>query len=215
MLKRMVVILALVALAGCADKSFELTEPPEPLGDFRLGHNIVVTTNAQKVPPSRDATPEEWEAVLTSEIGRRFGRYAGDKYYNLGVSLDGYSLAVPGIPVVLAPKSAIVITVNIWDDAAGTKLNAEPKRLTILEGLNGETVLGSGLTKSRDEQMQTLAFNAARAIERWLVKSRQDWFGAPVAGQQTGGDTLEADAALAEAADLTPEVIDADLAPVN
>lgn len=176
-MKRVLAILVLAVLAGCGQSKHDLTEPPEPLGDFRLGHNIVVTANAQLVPPSRGATPEEWEAVLKQEIARRFGRYEGDKYYHLGVSLDGYSLAVPGVPVVLAPKSAIVLTANVWDDAAGAKLNEEGKRLTVLEGLNGETVIGTGLTRSRDEQMQALAYNAALSIERWLVKNRAEWFG--------------------------------------
>lgn len=176
-MKRVLAFLALAVLANCGQSETDLAEPPEPLGDFRLGHNIVVTSNAQLVPPSRGATPEEWEAVLKTEIDRRFGRYEGDRYYHLGVSLDGYSLAIPGIPVVLAPKSAIVLTANVWDDAAGEKLNEEGKRLTVLEGLNGETVIGTGLTRSREEQMQALAFNAAQAIERWLVKNRAEWFG--------------------------------------
>ncbi|WP_176473751.1 hypothetical protein [Actibacterium ureilyticum] len=176
-MKRVLAFLVLAVLANCGQSELDLSKPPEPLGDFRLGHNIVVTTNAQRVPPSRAATAEEWEAVLKQEITRRFGRYEGDKYYHLGVSLDGYSLAVPGVPVVLAPKSAIVLTANVWDDAAGEKLNEEGKRLTVLEGLNGETVIGTGLTRSREEQMQALAFNAALSIERWLVKNRAEWFG--------------------------------------
>lgn len=166
----------LLAIAGCAAPD-DVLAPPVPLGDFSLGYNIVVTKNASAIGPSRKATPEEWEAVLKDEIGRRFGRYEGDKLYHLGVNLDGYALAVPGIPVLLAPKSAVVVSVNVWDDASQKKLNAEPKQLTVLESLSGETIVGTGLTRSRDEQMRALAFNAAKAIERWLVDNRAEWFG--------------------------------------
>lgn len=221
-MKRVLAFVVLAVLAGCADSEFALEEPPEPLGNFRLGHNIVVTTNAQMVPPSRSATPEEWEAVLKAEIERRFGRYEGDKFYNLGISLDGYALAVPGVPVVLAPKSAIILTANIWDDATAEKLNDEARRLTVLEGLNGETVIGTGLTRKRDEQMQALAYNAAKQIERWLVKNRAEWFdqgelpttpaedgeavedGDAVEGGETTQIADEADTVVAETADLVP-----------
>lgn len=167
---------ALWGLAACGQGQNLLEEPPVPLGDFRLGHTVVVTKDAQKIPPTREATPEEWQEALRHQITRRFGRYEGGKFYNIAVKLEGYSLAVPGVPVVLAPKSAVVASVTIWDDAAGRKLNAKPHRLTVFEGLNGETVIGTGLTRSREAQMQALSFNTARMIERWLVRNRAEWF---------------------------------------
>ncbi|KGB80404.1 hypothetical protein JT55_19280 [Rhodovulum sp. NI22] len=169
---------ALVALAACAGtQPGDPLEPPALLGDFRLGHNIVVADEAQKLPPSRKATADEWEAAVKTEVERRFGRYEGEKIYHIGVRVDGYALAVPGIPIILSPKSALVFTVNIWDDAAGQKLNAKPEQIAVLESVTGKTLVGSGLTRSREEQMQDLAQNAAKAIERWLVKNRADWFG--------------------------------------
>ena len=53
----------LALLSACAKQ--DLTEAPEPIGDFVLGFNIVVAKNAEPVGPSRKATPEEWETLLT------------------------------------------------------------------------------------------------------------------------------------------------------
>lgn len=178
---RKLILGAVLAIAGCSTQT-ELSSEVVALGDFRLGHNIVVADNAQLIPPSRGAEPDEWEAILTSEIARRFDRYEGEKLYHFGVAVDGYSLAVPGIPIVLSPKSALVVSIIVYDDSQGNngnngKLNLKRKQLTVLESLSGETVLGSGLTKSREQQMQNLAFNAARQIEKFLVENRAEWFG--------------------------------------
>ncbi|WP_081533812.1 hypothetical protein [Rhodovulum sp. P5] len=174
---RPVLLLASMAfVAGCAARNQELS-PPQDLGNFRLGHNIVVSKNMEKVPPSRDASAEEWKTVLTEAIDKQFRRYQGDKLYHLGVNIDGYSLAVPGIPVIASPKSILVISANVWDDAAGKKLNTEVKQITIWESLSGEMLLGSGLTMSKDQQMRDLAANAARQIEAWLVENREEWLG--------------------------------------
>lgn len=175
--------LSLAVLAACGGQN-QLPEERVDLGNFRLGYNIVVAENAQVVQPSRKATAEEWEAVLKEQVDRRFGRYEGEKLYHLGVGVAGYALAVPGIPVVLAPKSALVITVNIYDDSQGEngrngRLTEEAKQITVLESLSGDTVVGSGLTKSREQQMENLAFNAVAQIERFLVENRDIWFDAP------------------------------------
>jgi hypothetical protein len=166
-------LMALFLLSACGGNG--LSEPPKDFGDFQLGYNIVVATNAKPVGPSRKATPEEWEASLKAAIAERFGRYQGDKLYHIGVGVDGYALAVPGIPLVLSPKSALVVTVNIWDDAAQRTVNAEGKQFTVFERLSGETVVGSGLTQSREQQMQNLSRNAARLINEWLVENKA-WF---------------------------------------
>lgn len=165
---------ALFFLASCGGGN-DLSRPPKDFGDFRLGYNIVVAKNAKPVGPSRKATAEEWEAAIKTAVQDRFGRYQGEKLYHIGIGVDGYALAVPGIPLVLSPKSALVVTVNIWDDAAQRTVNSEPKQFTVFEGLSGETVVGSGLTRSREEQMQALSTNAARAINDWLVENKA-WF---------------------------------------
>lgn len=182
---------ALAVLAACSSPTNELTDPPEALGNFSLGYNVIIADNAQQVPPSRSATPEEWEALIEAKVQERLGRYEGEKLYHLGISVDGYSIAIPGIPVVLAPKSAMIISVNVWDDATQIKLTEEPKQLTVLESLSGESVIGTGLTKSREEQMENMAFNAARAIERFLLTNAEAWFEATEAVAEDVAEDVE------------------------
>lgn len=167
-------LLAALVLSACASGR-ELREERTELGDFFLAHAIVVADTATVGPASRRATPEQWEEVLGNEMRRRFSRYDGDTLYHLGVSVDGYVLAIPGIPIVAAPKSALILGVTLWDDAAGRKVNDTPHRITVLESLSGETVVSSGLTQSAEQQMQNLSENAVLAIERWLA-SNPDWF---------------------------------------
>jgi hypothetical protein len=164
------------ALSACQKN--DLAEPPAPLGDFALGHNIVVTSNMQKVAISRNATPEQWETALEKAMEERFGRYEGAKLYNIGISIDAFALAPPGVPLVLNPKSALGMTVTIWDDAEQKKLNEEGKQIIVMEKMSEKTVLGSGLTQSAARQMEILSYNAAKAVEGWLLEN-PEWFGLP------------------------------------
>lgn len=168
--------LGLALTAACAKS--DLAEPPAPLGPFALGLNIVVTDKMQKVPISRNATGEEWQAAMQKAIDDRFGRYKGDKLYNFGISIDGFALAPPGIPVIAAPKSILAISANIWDDAAQKKINEKPKQIIVMESLSGETVIGTGLTRNKTQQMEALSYNAAKKIEEWLLDN-PEWFGLP------------------------------------
>ncbi|MFV0491215.1 MAG: hypothetical protein ACK5M4_05315 [Pseudorhodobacter sp.] len=168
--------LIVMLLAGCAQDN--VVEPPVELGNFKLGFAVVVADSAEKVPISRTADPAAWKKSLTDALNRRLKRYDGEKFFNLGVSVDAYALAPPGVPLVISPKSALVISVTVWDDAAGKKLNEKPEQFTIFEGLSGDTIVGSGLTKTAEEQMATLSFNAARRVERYLADNPQ-LFGLP------------------------------------
>lgn len=176
----MVRILAMLAvalgLAACAPGDPAEEDTLVPMGDFRLGHNVVVTPNIVKGPLSREADEGSWEEVLKDEIDRRFGRYEGDKLYHLGISVEAYVLAAPGVPLVFSPKSILIVKATAWDDAAGAKLNEEPKQITVLESISGETLVGSGLTQKKEKQQRNLARNAARAIQRWLLEN-PEWFG--------------------------------------
>jgi hypothetical protein len=193
-LTRFAPLALLSALAACA-ASDPLNDELPNMGDFQLGHNIVVADSMQQVPPSRNATPEEWEAILTAEIDRRFGEYDGDRLYHIGVAVDGYALAPPGIPLVLNPRSILVLSVNVWDDAAGVKLHEEPEQIVVMEGAATETlVIGSGHARTREEQMQVLARNAARQIQRWMLDN-PDWF------------SVDPDAAPFRAAPVAPEPV--------
>lgn len=174
MMRMFAMLICLPLLLACAKEDLA-TEPPVPLGEFGLGLNIVVTTKMAKVPISRTATGAEWEAALEKAIADRFGRYDGTRLYNFGIAVDAYALAPPGIPVVAAPKSVVAITANIWDDRIQTKLNEEGKQLIVFEGFSGESVIGTGFTRTKEEQMAALAFNAAKAVERWLLE-HPEWF---------------------------------------
>lgn len=197
-------------LIGCGRN--DLAEPPVPLGDFRLGLNIVVTDKTEKVPISRDATGEEWQAAMKRAVEARFGRYQGSKLYNIGISVDGYALAPPGIPVVAAPKSILVVTANIFDDAARLKLNEQGKQITVFESLSGETVIGTGLTRNKQQQMDALAYNAVKRIEDWLVENPQ-WFGLPATSAPVGAEGPAVASTPAPAPVVTPVVTPVPVAP--
>ncbi|MDG1282318.1 MAG: hypothetical protein P8O10_13545 [Pseudorhodobacter sp.] len=171
-------LFALSVLGACVSSKEVPVEPSQSLGNFRLGHNIVVADDPQKVPISREAKPEDWDRSLTAALEKRLRRYDGDKYFNLGVSVDAYALAPPGIPLVVSPKSVLVITATLWDDAAGQKINEKGEQFTVFEGLDGNTLVGSGLTQTAEQQMERLSFNAAKRVERWLTEN-PEWFGLP------------------------------------
>ncbi|MEZ5798923.1 MAG: hypothetical protein R3D63_16490 [Paracoccaceae bacterium] len=202
---RLALVLACTLLAACAQN--DLAKPPVPLGDFALGLNIAVADNVQMVPISRPATPDEWEGAIKKAVNDRFGRYQGTKLYNIGISIDGYALAPPGIPVVAAPKSVLVVTANIWDDAAQKKLNAEGKQLTVFESLSGETVIGTGLTRTKQQQMDALAYNAVKKVEDWLLEN-PEWFGMT-------REELDAAIAAQKAAEKTAAAAPAPAAPTE
>ena len=193
---RALVLLSSVGVLAACDAGDPMAEDLPDMGDFRLAHNIVVAEGMQQVPPSRSAEPEEWVEVMTAEIDRRFGGYEGDRLYHFGISVDGYSLAPPGIPVVLSTRSVLVLSVNVWDDALGQKLHEEPEQIVVFEGTSPETILGSGYARTREEQMQLLARNAARRIQLWMLQN-PEWFNI---------DPDAAEAAAAEVEDLVDDV---------
>lgn len=172
---RLVAALLIATLAAACTSTTDLSEAPADLGNFRLGHNVVVASKMHQSALSRDATEEEWVATLTDAIDERFGRYEGDRLYHLGISVEGFSIAPPGVPLVVSPKSVLIIRVTLWDDALGRKLNEEAKQFTVFESLSGDTIVGSGLTKTKEEQMQNLSRNAAKVVQNWML-TQPDWF---------------------------------------
>ncbi len=198
--RRAALLGAALLLSACASGA-QLGAERAELGDFRLGHAIVVAENATIGPASRRADPADWEASITSELQRRFGRYDGDTFYHIAVAVQGYVLAVPGIPLVAAPRSALIVAVTIWDDEAGGKINERPHRITVLESPSGETLVGSGLTQTAEQQMQNLSQNVAASIERWMA-SNPDWFRPrPEAERPDNAATLSPDAIAAQTPD--------------
>lgn len=172
--RKFAMLAAVGLLAACADGA-NLGEQRAELGDFQLCYNVVTTNDTVKGPLSREVDLDELANSIRGEVARRFGRYQGGRLYHIAVHVDAYVLAVAGVPVIASPRSALIISVNVWDDILGRPLNDEPEQMTVLESLSGSSVIGSGLTQSAEEQMQTLSQNAAIRIENWLAE-HPEWF---------------------------------------
>ena len=198
-----VILFALLVAAGCTDNRSLDGTPTEDLGAFRLGHNVVVASKMQQVIISRNATEEEWVTALTAAIDDRFSRYEGSDLFHFGVSVEGFSLAPPGIPVIAAPKSVLFINVTVWDDAAGKKINEKPHQILVFESLTGGSIVGTGYTQSREEQLAGLAFNAAYRIEAWLAEqhAENNWFAADATQGDEVSDEPEAPEQVQDAVD--------------
>ncbi|MFY9212827.1 MAG: hypothetical protein WAO69_17070 [Aestuariivita sp.] len=195
-------------LTACGEQVVDETRIAD-LGEFRLGHNIVIASKMQRVPASRTATEEEWVTALTQAFDDRFARYQGNQLYHFGISVEGYILAPPGVPVVAAPKSAVVLNVTIWDDAEARKLNEEPHQLLIFESLDEGLGVGSGYTSTAEEQLANLAFNASRELEKWLSNKQEElgWFNLKP-GTEPSKDLTDPTAASEES--ITDTVLPAD-----
>ncbi len=181
MIRAVVFGLTSVFLVACATEE-DLTLPPEPLGQFRLGHNIAIADDTTRGPFSRAFTEIQLEASVQNAVAKRLRRYDGDGLYHLGIVVGGVVLAQPGIPVVYAPSSTMIVDVTVFDNSTQQKLNEKPKRIIAGEGIeNTVPFIGSGLVRSADEQLANLSKSVAEAIEAWLLDN-PEWF-APVPGQ--------------------------------
>ncbi len=166
-------LLTLFALALTLSACAKNAEAPDKLdlGDFTLGHNIVIAPDLTKGPTSRNATPEELTTAVKAQLDKRLGRYDGERLVHLGVNIGAYVLARPGVPLVYTPKSVFIVTVTAWDDRAGGKFHDKPKQIVALEQFGGTPILGSGHTKTREEQIEALALSTAAKIEEWLAEN--------------------------------------------
>ena len=193
--------MSVLVLAACAAEE-DLTFAPEPLGQFRLGHNIAIADNVTKGPFSRDFTEDQLEAAVQNAVAERLRRYDGDGLYHLGIVIGGVVLAAPGIPVVYAPRSAMIVDVTVFDNDTRKKLNEEPFRIVASEGLrNAAPIIGSGYVRPADEQLENLAKEVAKAIEEWL-RENPSWF-APREGQVRVPYDISVDAPEIDASSTT------------
>ncbi|RZW00284.1 MAG: hypothetical protein EX266_14105 [Rhodobacteraceae bacterium] len=182
MLTRAIAVLGLCVLAACTAEEEDLSQPPEPLGQFRLGHNIAIADNVTKGPFSREFTEDQLEGTVQDAVAARLRRYDGDGLYHLGINIGGVVLAQPGIPVVYAPRSAMIVDVTVFDNFTQEKLNEEPFRVVASEGWqNAAPLIGSGYVRSAEAQLENLSVEVAKAIEIWL-NDNPEWF-APRDGQ--------------------------------
>lgn len=176
MRRAIVILLAGAILAACTAEPEDLSLAPEPLGDFRLGHNIAIADNVVLGPFSRELSKQALETELQNAIAKRLRRYDGDGLYHLGIVLGGLVLAQPGIPVVYAPQSVMILDVSVFDNVTQQRLNPEAKRIQVGEGFrNMVPLMGSGLVREADVQLANLSQSAAREIEDWLNEN-PEWF---------------------------------------
>jgi len=169
LIRYLALMTVVLGLSACTDATQDLSRPVEPLGDFRLGHNIVVAPNLEKLLISKEATEEEWIEVMTAAVDKRFSRFSGSRYYHLGISVEQYALAIPA-PLVPS-KSGLGIRVTVWDDAAQAKLNDETHVVRVVQPL-------PEYARTREQQMEALAAEAALWIERWMREQMEEegWF---------------------------------------
>ena len=175
-LRFIVLWLVMGLVIGCAAKE-DPNAPLVPLGDFRLGHTVIVTKNTKMVPPSRRADLAAWKAMMVSDIDKRLGEYDGEKLYHIGVHVDSYVLAIPGVPLVAVPKSVLVVSLSVFDNATRKRITEKPHQINVFERSKKNTFLvGSGIVNSKSEQMENLSRNMARLIAKYLQENKQ-WFG--------------------------------------
>ncbi|MBP0483449.1 hypothetical protein [Sagittula salina] len=196
MFRVLAILTLMLGLSACTDATQDLARPVEPLGNFTLGHAIVVAPNVQKLLVSREASSEEWIEAVDAAIEKRFRRYSGGRFYHFGLSVEAYSLPPPVVP----GKSALALRLTVWDDAAKRKLNEETEVIQVIQVF--ETRLGL----TREEQIQRLADQAALQIEDWLRErmTEDDWFRAPGGDIPADAIVLPADAPVPATAGAAP-----------
>jgi hypothetical protein len=180
---RIACALLLAGVVAACNGAADLGDPAVPLGDFSLEHNIVVAPKVQKVPLGRALDTEVMTKLLKEAVSERFDRYDGDRLYHFGISIESYFLAPPGVPIVAAPKSAMIIRITVWDDAKNKKLTPKAHQITVIESFDQGPLVGSGYTNSAKEQFKNLSQNAVKQIENYLVKknAEEGWFNDDVA----------------------------------
>jgi hypothetical protein len=170
----------LLLLGACAERS--LSERPEPIGDFRLGYAIAKVERPEQGPFSRVLPDEKIKLETEEAVRARLGRYDGDGLYHIGLAVGGYVLAQPGVPLIISPKSIMIVDVTVFDNATRQKVNAEPFRITAFEGLeNTAPIIGSGLARNAEAQLENLAEQVALQLEDWLRENGELF--APEPGQ--------------------------------
>ncbi|MFY0311955.1 hypothetical protein ACFMBG_18905 [Leisingera sp. D0M16] len=186
MIRILALFASLVLLAACGET--RLDEAPEDLGAFRARVTHVYTEKALQWPLSRDAEHSEWTTPIEKALNTRLRRYSGAQDYDVAVTLEGFMLAPPGVPVLFSPKSAVVVNVFVYD-VANKKFLAKKHQMEIFESTTGQSALvGSGHARTKEQQIQGLAVNIADKVEEWMAENHkeQGWFAPRPAADSTG-----------------------------
>ncbi|MDE4132891.1 hypothetical protein PXK00_07200 [Phaeobacter sp. QD34_3] len=174
---RLLAFLGLFALVAACGET-QLNEPPEDLGAFKVRVAHVYTEKALKWPMSRDAEQSEWLEPMKTALEARLRRYDGAQEYDVAVTLEGFMLAPAGVPILFSPKSVAVVNVFVYD-VAKKEFLADKHQMEIFESTTGESaIVGSGHSRTREEQIAGLSLNIADAVEEFLAEQhkKNGWF---------------------------------------
>lgn len=173
-MRNFLLILCFAVLSACGTAQ-NVSQNAAQMGNFRAGLiHMQVHEDVQKGPFSRDVSADEWKAALQPVFDQHFAKFEGDRTYHVGIKVLGYVVAKPGVPLVASPKSILIFDVVVVDDEKRIALNVPRYELTVIEKLSPSNMLGSGLSKTKEEQLAELAELAAKKVEDWMRE--QPWF---------------------------------------
>jgi hypothetical protein len=173
-LKQYSIVIILLFCSACSISNYPTEIPTIPnIGKFKLGHLVVKAENAQKGFFSRNASEEVLEKTLKEKLTKLLSNQNGDHFFHISAIISGYVLAQPGIPVLLSPKSVLIIDVFIFDDKTQQKVFEKPRRFTIFESFSSDTIIGTGLTLTAEQQLDDLTTIAANKVGDWLIDNKE------------------------------------------
>ena len=63
----------------------------DPIGEFRVGHTVVVGKDMVQGPLSREADPQKIIDAIKQATSERLSVYDGSQYYHVAVKIDAYT----------------------------------------------------------------------------------------------------------------------------
>lgn len=140
----------------------------EVLGDFRLGHNVIVAPKITRGEGSIVVPKQVFVGAVEKSNVEQFKVYSGSSLYHLGISLEGYTVSPPE---TLGFRSALIAAVTVWNDTTSSKLNQNPKVFTVTYDPMSTDV-------NTATQVTNLSKKLSTEIEKWLViqNTESDWF---------------------------------------
>ncbi|MVO17645.1 hypothetical protein [Parasedimentitalea huanghaiensis] len=176
MIRLIAFLASLSLLTACGETLMD--EAQEDLGAFKMRVGYIYTDKALQWPLSRNAEGSDWNADLQNALDTRLRRYEGTQEYDVAITLEGFMLAPAGVPIVLSPKSVAVVNVFVYD-VAGQEYLAKKHQMEIFESTTGESaLLGSGHSRTKEEQIAGLSLNIVDAVEEWIAEQHLEsgWF---------------------------------------
>ena len=173
-LKQYSIIIIFLFSSACSISNYPTEIPTIPnIGNFKLGHLVVKAENTQKGFFSRNVSEEILEKTLKEKLSKLLNNQNGDHFFHISAVISGYVLAKSGIPVLLSPKSVLIIDVFIFDDQTQQKVFENPRRFSIFESFSSDTIIGTGLTLTAEQQLDDLTTIAVNKIGDWLIDNKE------------------------------------------